>query len=180
MKRDLKSIARDLSENEIQELFRLKKQGGRKVIALRKKREKAAAALAKLDRQIAAILGDEAGIAPTSGRQAKAGEPRSGKRRGRRSGTAAKAAVGKTKTAAAGEKKAAGKRRYSRGLAQKVRDFLGKATEPLNSQQIVEGLVNSGVRIGDGKDLRRRVGVMLSGQGKYFEKVGRGLYKLKE
>lgn len=74
----LARIAMDLSENEIKQLLKLKKVGGKRLATLRAKRARAAAALAELDRKIDALsAGDEgdAGSAPKRGKRGPGRKP---------------------------------------------------------------------------------------------------------
>ena len=62
MKRKLATIAKSLSEEDIQELIRLKKTDDKRVVSLRKKRDKVAATLEKLDAEIALNVTWKSGI----------------------------------------------------------------------------------------------------------------------
>lgn len=69
-----------LSDKELEEIIRIKKTGGKRAEALRKKREKAAAQLAAIDAQIAQLTGGEAPAAPKA--KGRPG-PRAGAKRGK-------------------------------------------------------------------------------------------------
>ncbi len=69
MRKNLQNIAAQLSEDDIQELIRIKKTGGKQLVALRKKRDKLAAQLEALDAEIAMIAGDAPAAKPRRGRK---------------------------------------------------------------------------------------------------------------
>ncbi|MDR2392324.1 MAG: hypothetical protein LBE84_11690, partial [Planctomycetota bacterium] len=75
--KNLTNIAMQLSEDEIRQLMRLKKKGGQLAIRLRRRRDKIAAELEKLDRQLARITGN---ITPAeTGRTRGTGKKTAGK-----------------------------------------------------------------------------------------------------
>lgn len=161
MKRKLESIARQLSENEIKELMRLKKTGDKKTIALQKKRDKIAAQLADIDAQLAALLGEAPAAAPRRGRPAK-------------KAGAAKTAAGARKT---------GKRRAGKGgrtnLSAAVREVFARAGGPLKAREVVAALPEAGIKVKNEADMRKRISVVLASQKNHFEQVSRGVYQLK-
>lgn len=71
MKKNLAAMAKKLSEKELQELIRLKKQDDKKLISLRRKRDKIAAQLDEIDREIAEYEG-----VLKVGRKRKVGRPK--------------------------------------------------------------------------------------------------------
>ena len=188
MKKELKSIAMQLSENDIKELFRLKKMGDKRVIALRKEREKMAANLARLDKRIARLMGED------EGEKAEAPKRR---RRSRKSGrrVAAKKAKAEPKKARGRPGRKAGKvsqtkSRGTRGKGRKsarinnlsaaVRKVIAKAGAPLKASQVVDGLPGAGIKVASVADMRKRVSVVLASQKKHFDRVEPGLYQLKD
>ncbi len=171
MKRKLAAIAMELSEEDLQELLRLKKTGGKKADALRKKRDRLAADLAKAEAELAKLTGGETPA----------------KRRGRKPGRPAAAAAGaekKTRGRKAGPAKGT-KKRARRGAGRRVnftaavRDVFVKAGTPLRAAEVVENLAASGVAVKDAADMKKRVSVILASQKNSFEQVDRGLYQLK-
>lgn len=161
MKRKLASIAKQLSESDIQELMRLKKLGDKKVVTLQKKRDKLAADLEKLDAELAAILGTDTET------------PKRG-RRGRKPAAVKKAATGKPR----GRRKGATSR--NNNLSAAVREIFANAGQPLKARDVVDALPGVGVKVKDLADMRKRISVVLASQKNHFEQVSRGLYQLKE
>lgn len=158
MNRKLKNIAAKLSEADIQELIRIKKLGDKRAVTLRKKRDKLAADLAKIDAELAKITGEPAAAPAKPGR------------RGRKPAAAAPA-----KAAKGGKKKS----RRRTNLTGAVRDILTKAGEPLRASQVVDALPEAGIKVADVSDMRKRISVVLASQKKTFEQVSRGMYQLK-
>lgn len=164
-----------LSEKEIMQLARLKKDGGKKLAVLRKERKKLADALARIDGQIAGLggspLGDDAPAKRT--RSAKKAVPE--KRRTR------KAAV---KAASKPAGKAASKPRRGKagkiGLTEGVRKALSQANDPLRASDIVDALPGLGYKVKDVAATRKRVSIVLATQKNNFTQVARGLYKAVE
>lgn len=70
-----------LSDNDLQELIRIKKTGGKKVEALQKKRVEIAARLAAIDVEIAKLTGEDPVEQPKAGK--RRGASRSGAERGK-------------------------------------------------------------------------------------------------
>ncbi len=153
MKRKLKNIAAQLTESEIQELIQIKKMGGKKAVALIRKRDKLAGQLAAIEAELARIEGR-----PVA------------KRRGRPSTKGGKAAKG--------GRKASGRGRVNFSAA--VREVFAKAGEPLRARQVVDGLAALGVKVTDPSDMRKRVSVVLAQHKKHFEQVDRGVYRLRD
>jgi hypothetical protein len=149
------AIVKELSEKDIEELIRLKKDGGKKLQELRNERRKLAAQLQKIDGQIA-----ELGGAGDAG-EAVPAKP------GARSGRQGKPAAG------AGGKKT----RRAQGLTEAVIKVVAEAGEPLRAREIVEALPGVGFKVKSIKDARKRVSIVLSSQKNKFVKVGRGLYR---
>lgn len=170
MKRSLKTIASQLTEADIQELMRLKRTGGKKVVSLQKKRDKLAADLAKVEAQLAQLTGEEA---PKARRGRK---PGSGKTAGRKPAVRKKAAA---PAAAKGKKKVAGKRGGKINLTATVRDIINQAGSPQRARDIVEALPGKGVKVKDTADMRKRISVVLASQKNSFEQVSRGMYQVK-
>ncbi len=171
MKRKLAAIARELSEEDLQELLRIRKTGDKKVDGLRKKRDKLAADLAKAEAELAQLTG---------------GAETRKKRRGRKPGrpAAAEGAARAKPGRKPGAKKAAkkgpgrgGKRRVNFTAA--VRDVFVSAGTPLRAAEVVERLAEAGAKIKDTADMKKRVSVILASQKNSFEQVDRGLYQLK-
>jgi hypothetical protein len=156
MKRNLATIAKKLSEDDIQELIRLKKTGDKRVVALRKKRDKIAAALEKVEAELASLSGEAApsrrGRKPGSKRRGAKPGPKPGSRRGKRN-------VNFTAT---------------------VREVFTQAGKPLRAAEVVELLPAAGIKVKDVTDMKKRVSVILASQKNSFEQVERGVYKLKE
>ena len=165
MKRNLKSIAMKLTDSDIQELIRLRKQGDKKTVALRKKRDKLAAELARVDAQLA-----KAGVEIDAGEAQPA--PRGRKPRGRPASTAKKAA---TKTSASGRKG----RKPRTNLSAAVREVFARAGGPLKASQVVDGLPEAGIKVKSVPEMRKRISVVLASQKNYFEQVERGVYQLR-
>ncbi|MCC8167070.1 MAG: hypothetical protein LIQ31_13205 [Planctomycetes bacterium] len=179
MKRQLKSIAMQLTESDIQELIRLKKQGDKKTVALRKRRDKVAAELARLDAELKKISGEEpAAGAKTRGRPRQAQTAKSVK-----TAKAGKtAAAAKTPKKAKAAKTAGGKKRKANrvNISAAVREVFKKANEPLRARQVVDLLGDAGVKVTDVQEMRKRVSVVLAQAKDTFEQVERGVYRLKE
>jgi hypothetical protein len=156
MKRKLATIAKELSEEDIQELIRLKKTGDKRVVALRRKRDKIAAALEKVEAELAGLLPDEA--------PAKRGAKRGGKKRGAKPGP-----------------KPGAKRGAKRNVnfTAAVRDVLVQAGQPLRAAEVVERLPAAGIKVKDVTDMKKRVSVILASQKNSFEQVERGVYQIK-
>jgi hypothetical protein len=155
MKRTLASIAKSLSEEDIQELIRLKKTDDKKVVSLRRKRDKIAAALAAIEAEIAKLGGE---AAPA--------------KRGRRKG----AKLGRKPGPKPGAKRG-GKRRVN--FTAVVRDVFAQAGQPLRAAEVVEKLPEAGIKVKDPADMKKRVSVVLASQKNSFEQVSRGVYQLK-
>lgn len=166
MNKKLQSIAQQLTESDIQELIRLKKQGSKKTIALRKKRDKLAAELARIDAQLEKADGDAG---------ADAAKPARTGRRGRRKAAVAKPAKAPAKAKKAGARK--GGRRQN--LSAAVREVFAQAGTPLKASQVVDGLPTAGVKVKNVADMRKRISVVLASQKNHFEQVERGVYQLK-
>ena len=170
MKRKLQSIAMQLSEDEIQELMRLKKQGDKKSVALRKKRDRLAAELARLDAQLAKMGGDVPEKEPA--------------RRGRKPKAKVKAAPARRRRPSAAKpaaKKGAKPGRSSRrnNLSAAVTEIFSQAGTPLKASQVVDGLPGVGIKVKDVAAMRKRISVVLASQKKRFEPLERGVYQLK-
>ncbi len=159
MKRKLATIAKSLSEEDIQELIRLKKTDDKRVVSLRKKRDKVAATLEKLDAEIAALTG---GAAPAG--------------RGRRRGAKPGPKPGSKKP---GPKPGMKKRGRRVNFTAAVRDILSKADQPLRAAEVVERLPEAGIKVKDATEMKKRVSVILASQKNSFEQVERGKYQLK-
>lgn len=171
MKRKLQSIAAQLSEDDIQEIIRIKKTSDKRSVSLMRKRDKLAAQLAALDAELAKIAGKPVAAATT------------GKRRGRKPGVkaataeAATAKTGKKKVATRGRKASAGRRN---NFSAAVREVFSQAGSPLKASQVVDGLPTVGVKVKDVSDMRKRVSVVLAQHKNYFEQVERGVYRLRD
>ena len=162
-------LASRLSEREIHELLRLKKDNLKKAKALRKQRAALAASLEKLDRRIAEMTGGAA--APVAGPgtpilppDAQAGPAKPGSKAGKP--TAQKSRKG---------------RRAGRmeGLTAAIRMVFANAKDQnLRAYQIVRALPEIGIKVDDFKSLRRRVSILLAHK-PYFKRVDYGLYRLK-
>ncbi len=152
MKRKLAAIAKSLSEEEIHELFRLKRTGDKKVIALTRKRDKIAENLAKVEAEIAKLCGEP--LPAKRGPRKQRGKP------GPKPGA-----------------KRAGKRRVNFTAA--VREVFVQAAQPLRAAEVVERLESVGVKVKDVTDMKKRVSVILASQKNSFEQVERGVYQLK-
>lgn len=161
MKRKLAAIAKQLSEDDIQELMRLKKMGDKRVVALQKKRDRLAASLESVDSELADLLGSET-AAPKRGR------------RGRKPAAAKSPAV----------KKVAGRRRgkpaRNNNLSAAVREVFGRAGAPLKAREVVEALPSVGMKVKNEADMRKRISVVLASQKNHFEQVSRGVYQLRD
>lgn len=153
MKRKLATIAKELSEEDIQELIRLKRTDDKKVVALRKKRDKLAADLAKAEAELAKLTGEEAPKRKRAPRKqgAKPG-PKKGAKRG-------------------------GRRRVNFTAA--VREVFARAGAPLRAAEVVEQLPGVGIKVKDVADMKKRVSVVLASQKNSFEQVERGVYQVK-
>ncbi len=166
MKRTLKSIAAQLTEDEIQEIIKLKKMGDKKNAVLIRKRDKLAAQLADVEAELAKRSGGK--IAPA--------QP---KRRGRKPASESSAPVRKTAgSKPAGRRRAAGSRRNN--FSASVREVFAQAGTPLRARQVVEGLPGVGVKVKDESDMRKRVSVVLAQHKNHFEQVERGVYRLRD
>lgn len=164
MNKKLQSIAKQLTENDIQELIRMRKESSQKAITLRKKRDKLAAELARLDAQLEKLEGGDAG----------AGETKPARGRRSRKKTAAAKAPAKPKKAGARKGKS---RRVN--LSAAVREVFAQAGAPLKASQVVDGLPAAGVKVKDVAEMRKRISVVLASQKTHFEQVERGVYQLK-
>lgn len=151
MKRNLATIAKSLSEEDIQEVIRLKKTGDKRAVTLRKKRDKLAAALEKIEAELAAIVGDPVPAKRGRRRGAKPG-PKPGAKRG-------------------------GKRRVNFTAA--VREVFAQAGTALRAAEVVERLDSVGIKVKDLTEMKKRVSVILASQKNSFEQVERGKYQLK-
>ncbi len=175
MKRKLKSIAMQLSDAEIQELIQFRKIGDKRVVALRRRRDKLADNLAKVERELARLTGG-----------ADAAEaPRRVRRPGKR-GRPAKAQDGakpekKVKKAAKAKKAPGrgGKKSPRLNLSAAVREIFAKAGAPLKASQVVDALPEAGIKVSNVADMRKRISVVLASQKNHFEQVERGVYQLK-
>ena len=152
MKRKLATIAKELSEEDIQELIRLKRTDDKKVVALRKKRDRLAAALAKADAELAKVSGEAAPVKRAARKQRAKPGPKAGSKRG-------------------------GKRRVNFTAA--VREVFAQAKGPLRAAEVVEALPGVGVKVKDVADMKKRVSVVLASQKNSFEQVERGVYQIK-
>lgn len=164
MKKKLQSIAAQLTEDDIQEIIRIKKTSDKRSVALMKRRDKLAAQLAAVEAELAAVAGTSA--------------PAAGKRRGRKPGRkpgVKPAAAGAKKVATRGRKKAAGRRN---NFSAAVREVFAQAGTPLKASQVVDGLPAAGVKVKDVSEMRKRVSVVLAQHKNYFEQVERGVYRL--
>ena len=147
--------ARTRTIRQLQRELNAKKRG---LVALRKRRAKAAARLAAIDKEIAALTG--AGPGPKVGRKKKV----TGKR-GR---------PAKKKKA----KKAARKRRRATGkpLVAYMRQVLGKAPRGMRARDIAAAVTRAGYK-SFSKDFYAVVAKTLLDK-KLFQRVSRGVYKL--
>lgn len=184
MPKNLRRIANRLSENDIQEIIRLKKMGDKKVIAVRKERDRVAANLAKLDAQLAKLTGErpaEAAEAPPHRRAGNPGRPK-GSAKGK--AKAKKTSMVKTKAAKAGKKITKIKRDDKKGrcinLSATVQEIFARAGEPLKANQIVDALPEAGIPVASVAGMRKRISVVLASQKNNFKRVKRGLYHLKK
>lgn len=153
MKRKLASIAKSLTEADIQELIHLKKMGDKRVVALTRKRDRVAANLEKIEAELAELTGVAA--PGKRGRKRRTGAkpgPKPGTRRG-------------------------GKRRIN--FTAVVRDVLTKAGQPLRAAEVVERLPEAGVKVKDVTDMKKRVSVIFASQKNSFQQVERGKYQIK-
>ncbi|MDR1745499.1 MAG: hypothetical protein LBS30_07085 [Planctomycetota bacterium] len=155
MKKKLRSIAAQLTEDEIQELIQIKKMGDKKTVALMRKRDRLASQLAALDAELARIEG----------------KPVARKRRGRPASKVKIVARGRRKTSSGGRRP---------NFSAAVREVFVKAGEPLRARQVVEGLADMGVKVTDASDMRKRVSIVLAQHKKHFEQVERGVYRLRD
>ncbi len=151
MKRKLAAIAKSLSENDIQELIRLKKTGDKRVIALTKKRDRIAAKLAEVEAEIAKLTGESLPSKRGPRKQRGKPGPKPGAKRG--------------------------KRRVNFTAA--VREVFVQAKQPLRAAEVVERLETVGLKVKDVTDMKKRVSVILASQKNSFEQVERGVYQLK-
>ncbi len=154
MKKTLQSIASQLSEDDIQEIIRLKKAGGKRVAALQRKRNRLAAEIERIDAELAG-LSDGTGAAPRH-------------KRGRK--------PGKKNTASKTTKKKHTGRRNN--LSAAVRSIFQKTNKPLKASQVVDSLPKAGIHVADIADMRKRISVVLASQKNHFKQVSRGLYQL--
>lgn len=167
MKKNLMSIAMGLSEKELMELVRLKKDGGKKLVELRRERNKLATAIAKIDKKLAEY-GEgaaDAGDVETAPRKT-----RRGRGRGRKAAKAAVKPASKTKGAGRGKRRAA-------GLTEAVRNVVANAADPVRASDIVDALPGVGFKVKDVAATRKRVSIILATQKGSFQQVGRGLYQ---
>lgn len=161
MKRSLKSIALQLSDSDVQELLRLRKTEGKKVVALQKKRDKLTADLAKVEQQIARLTGEA--VFETA-------KPKRGR----------KPAAEKAGTKV-GAKTVGRKRRGKRmNISAAVREVFAKMDEPLRASQVVDALPDVGLPVKDVQAMRKRISVVLASQKNRFEQVDRGVYRLRD
>lgn len=172
MKSKLLSLAKRLSDNDVKELLRLRRLEDRKSIGLRKRRDKLAAEIARIDAQLAKLGGEEE-AEPEARPRARKG---AAKKRGRKPGVAAAAAK---KTAAPRGRKG-GKKGRRQNLSAAVRQVFTNAGEPLKASQVVDALPGVGVAVKDVAEMRKRISVVLASQKNHFETVERGVYRLKE
>ena len=156
MKKNLLSIAMGLSEKDIKELIRLKKNGGKKLLELRRERKKLAAALAKIDMQLAEYGEGDASAAPRKTRRKKG----SGR-----------------KPAKVTKKRARKNGRRAVGLTEAVRNVVAKASKPVRASEVVDALPEAGFTVRDVAATRKRVSIILATQKGSFRQAGRGLYQ---
>ncbi len=148
MKKKLQSMASQLSERDIQELLRIKRLGGKRAVALQKKRDKLATELARIERELEELTGET--LPPLK------------RTRGRKPG----------------RPKATGRSPRRNNLSAAVREVFKKSGKPLKASDVVDGLPEFGVKVKDVADMRKRISVVLASQKAYFKPVERGVYKL--
>lgn len=185
MKRNLLNIAMGLSEKELKELVRLKKDGSKKLTALRRERKKLQTALDKVDSEIAMFTGES--VEPAAPKTAARGRRRA-KAKAAPKARGAKKTVKKTaKIAKTAGKKAAktakttargGVKIKAGGLTNAVKQILGQSAQALRAGDIVEKLPEVGFKVKNEAALRKRVSIVLATQKKNFKQAGRGLYQI--
>jgi|GEM_PF-2586248 hypothetical protein len=174
MNKDLLTIAMGLSEKDIKELMRLKKDGSKKLGELRRERKKLLTALKKINDQIVSYGGED--IFNMDSPATK----RRGRKPGKKSTLAEKAPTSKRKKPTKANSGAKGKRLISGGLTDAVRKVLVDANDSLRAADIVDKLPGFGYKVKDVAAIRKRVSIVLATQKKNFEQVGRGLYRIVE
>lgn len=172
MRKALQSIAKKFTESDLEAILRFKRMGGEKLERLQRKREKAAASLAEIDRQIAELTDGAApkrrGRKPGAGKAKAAPAAKSAARKGGRKASAVKG----------GTRRGTKKRRVN--LSAAVREVFARVDSPLKASQVVDGLPDVGVKVADVAAMRKRISIVLASQKKNFESVGRGVYELKK
>ncbi|MDR3077995.1 MAG: hypothetical protein LBV15_04445, partial [Planctomycetota bacterium] len=149
MENNLSRLALRLSEAEIQELLRLKKGGLKKTKALRKRRDALAARLAKLDRRIAEMTGEETVAASKPEAVAspvQAGPAKRGRKPGKRP---------------AASRTSGGDGRMI-GITAAIRAALsGAKGQPLKAAQVVDAMPGIGIKVDNVAEMRQRVSILL-------------------
>lgn len=173
MNKNLLTIAMGLSEKDIKELMRLKKDGSKKLGELRRERKKLLTALKKINDQIVSYGGEDIFNMDSPVKKARGRKP------GRKPALA-EAATPKRKKTAKSSSKGKGKRLISGGLTDAVRKVLLDANDSLRAADIVDKLPGFGYKVKDVAATRKRVSIVLATQKKNFEQVGRGLYRIVE
>lgn len=178
MKRKLQTIANQLTESDIQELIRIKKMGDKKTVALRKKRDKLAANLARIDAQLEKMTGSPEEAKPARAKRGR--KPKAAAAPAKKTATKRKKAA-KPETQDAPAKRGAprGKRSAGTSLSATVRQIFADAGTPLKASQVVDSLPGAGIKVKSIPDMRKRISVVLASQKNHFQQVERGLYQLK-
>ncbi len=173
MKKKLLSIAMGLSEKDIKELMRLKKDGSKRLEELRRERKKLLADLKKVNDTIVSLGGEDLFTMEASPRKTRGPKP------GRKAALSGITSTKRNKSANAGSSRK-GKRLVSGGLTDAVRKVLVDAGDSLRAADIVDKLPGFGYKVKDIAAVRKRGSIVLATQKKNFEQVGRGLYRIVE
>ena len=173
MKKNLLTIAMGLSEKDIKELMRLKKDGSKKLVELRRERKKLLTALKKINDQIVAFGGEDIFNMDSSA-------PKTRGRKPGRKAAATGAAPATRKKSVKAKSTGKGKRLVSGGLTDAVRQVLVDAGDSRRAADIVDKLPKFGYKVKDIGAIRKRVSIVLATQKKNFEQIGRGLYRIIE
>jgi len=168
--------ARTKTIDELREELR-EKEG--QVTNLRKQRRTLAKELDALDRQINALTGKrrrgrKPGPKPgrKPGRPAKKATRRTGKK------TAKRGAKKAAKRAAKKTTRRAGRRATGKPLTEYIREVLAQAAEPMRVRDIMTAVSKAGYRSAS-KDFYNIVAATVRDP-KYFQRIKRGVYKLKK
>ena len=179
MTKNLRKLAAQLSERDLETLLKLKKDGG-KLAVLCKKRDQIALALAKIDREIAAVSG---GSAPAK-RGRKPGRPPAGKKLGAPKAAKKPGRPAGKKSAAVAKASAAKRGRRPKGRAGSLPAMLKAAMaahkKPMSLGDAAKALTAAGYKSKGGPAMLRKMVMMAClRRSDLFKRASKGMYTLK-